>query len=30
VRVIISSGYNQSAIDQRLAGKGLAAFIQKP
>ena len=30
VRVILSSGYNEQDISNRFAGKGLAAFIQKP
>ncbi len=30
VRVIMSSGYNEQDIFQRLPGKGLAGFIQKP
>ena len=30
VRVILCSGYNEQDATQRFAGKGLAAFIQKP
>jgi PAS domain S-box-containing protein len=30
VRVILSSGYNEQDATSRFAGKGLAAFIQKP
>jgi CheY-like chemotaxis protein len=30
VKVIISSGYSESEVTQRFAGKGLAGFIQKP
>ncbi len=30
LRVILSSGYNEQTATQRLAGKGLAGFIQKP
>jgi len=30
VPVILSSGYEEQDIIQRLAGKGLAGFMQKP
>jgi len=30
LRVILSSGYNEQTATQKLAGKGLAGFIQKP
>jgi CheY-like chemotaxis protein len=30
VKVILSSGYNEQEVTQRLADKGLAGFIQKP
>ena len=30
VRVILTSGYNEQTATSRFAGKGLAAFIQKP
>ncbi len=30
VRVLLSSGYNESDVTGRFAGKGLAGFIQKP
>ncbi|QXE91430.1 PAS domain S-box protein [Geomonas subterranea] len=30
VKVIMSSGYNEQEINQRLGGKGLAGFVQKP
>ena len=30
VKVILSSGFSESEITQRFAGKGLAGFIQKP
>ncbi len=30
IRVVLSSGYNEQEVTQRLAGKGLAGFIQKP
>jgi DNA-binding NtrC family response regulator len=30
VKVILSSGYNESDTVNRFAGKGLAGFIQKP
>ena len=30
VRVVLSSGYDESDIARRFAGRGLAAFIQKP
>jgi CheY-like chemotaxis protein len=30
VRVVLSSGYNQSEVTRRFTGKGLAGFIQKP
>ena len=30
IKVIISSGYNESDATQRFVGKGLAGFVQKP
>jgi len=30
IRVILSSGFNEEEVSQRFAGKGVAAFIQKP
>jgi len=30
VRVILSSGYSESDVEDRFAGKGIAAFVQKP
>ncbi len=30
VKTILSSGYNEQVLTDRFAGKGLAAFIQKP
>ena len=30
VRVILMSGYNEQEVIRRLAGRGLAGFIQKP
>ena len=30
VKVILSSGYNESEAIHRFAGKGLAGFLQKP
>src|ERR1700682_3696140 len=30
VRVVLSTGYNEVAVLQRFAGKGLAGFLQKP
>jgi len=30
IRVIMSSGYNEQEVTQKLAGEGLAGFIQKP
>jgi two-component system cell cycle sensor histidine kinase/response regulator CckA len=30
VRVLLSSGYNESEAIRRFTGKGLAGFIQKP
>ena len=30
VAVLLSSGYNEQEVTERFAGKGLAAFIQKP
>lgn len=30
IKVIMSSGYNEQALSQKFAGKGLAGFIQKP
>ncbi len=30
VKVIMSSGYNESEVTQKFAGKGLSGFIQKP
>ena len=30
VRAILSSGYNEQSATSRFAGKGLAAFLQKP
>ena len=30
VRVVLTSGYNEQEATSRFAGKGLAAFVQKP
>ena len=30
VKVIMSSGYSESEVTQKFAGKGLVGFIQKP
>lgn len=30
VKVILASGYNSSDVSQRLVGRGIAEFLQKP